>query len=304
MKKIFTGICTALITPFEKNLEIDYEAMREIIENQIENGINAICIMGTSGEGSTLTFDEKVAVVRYSLNVVNNRVPVIFGIGGNNPTEILKMGKMIKEFGVGYNASVMLTAPYYNKCTQDAAVKHFAAMSRGIGLPMIVYNIPSRTGMNLEVKTLAKIAKLKHVFGIKESSGNITQIADVVRAVPNCAVYCGDDGLSLPCYSVGCRGLVSVASNIRLNETAEIWRKFLARENKSAAEIFHAEQKYYRALFCEINPGPIKYAMHLGGWCSPFCRPPLTTLCEKSILDYGFRALFKRIGNRKQNRNR
>jgi len=282
MNPIFSGIGTALITPF-KDDKVDYAALKRIIEFQIQNKIDALVVMGTTGEAPTLSYDEKIEIAKFAITTVNNHIPVIFGIGGNNPKEIIKLGKKIKESGGRY---VMLSAPYYNKCTQDGAVKFFNDIANEIKLPMIVYNVPGRTGVNLEPQTLKEIAKNKYIAGIKEASGNMSQIIDVVRLCSDTPVYCGDDGLSLPCYSIGCVGTISVASNIHPHETRLIWEK---RDLK----MFHVEQFLYKALFCEPNPIPVKYAMHLIGFCENEIRAPLTIMSEKSTLQYGFRELFK-----------
>ena len=179
----------------------------------------------------------------------------------------------------------MLTPPYYNKCTQDAAVKYFHNIAEAIDLPMIVYNVPGRTGMNLSPSTLQKICEHPRVIGIKEASGNMSQIIDVVATCPDVAVYCGDDALSLPCYAVGCKGVISVASNVRPAKTRRIWE---TRDTK----LFISELPIYRALFCEINPAPVKYALSLMKLCRPDVRPPLTSLTKQSIMSHGFRKFF------------
>ncbi|MDR0461746.1 MAG: 4-hydroxy-tetrahydrodipicolinate synthase [Christensenellaceae bacterium] len=293
MKSIFSGVCTALVTPF-KNGEVDYDAFEKILEFQIKSGVNALCILGTTGEAPTLTFDEKIEIVKFSIAKVNGRVPLVFGIGGNNPKEIIKLGLEVKTCG---GQAVMLSSPYYNKCTQAAAVIFFHSIANAIKLPMIVYNVPGRTGMNLEPATLQKICENKWVAGIKEASGNMTQIIDVVRLCPKTAVYCGDDGLALPCYACGCKGVISVASNVRPKETLEIM-------TMKSHELFLNEIPYYKALFCEVNPAPVKYAMSLMNLCQADVRPPLTQLSEKSIMDYGFCQFFKPVDSRKLNRNK
>jgi len=289
MQELFSGVCTAMVTPLTKDLEIDFKTFQKNIDWQILNGVSALCIMGTTGEASTLSFDEKVSIIKFAINHVKHRVPIIFGIGGNNPTEILKLGNTIKEHNIG-NIGVLLSTPYYNKCTQDAAIKHFHDMANQIKLPMIIYNIPGRAGMNLLPPTALKILNNPFVVGIKESSGNIAQITEIVRLCPDKAVYCGDDGLSLPCYSIGCRGIISVASNIKPQETIAIY-------NNRDTKLFLEQTQIYDALFCEVNPSPIKYAMSLLGMCKPYVRPPLTMLSKSAIIQYGFRKLFSSTCN-------
>jgi 4-hydroxy-tetrahydrodipicolinate synthase len=273
MKKIFEGVCTAMITPFMRDGNIDFLAFEKHIERQIATGVNALCILGTTGEACTMNFDEKVSVVKFAVEKIGNRVPIIFGIGGNNPKEVIRFGLAVRA--ISKRVAVMLTAPYYNKCTQDAAVKWFDEISNAIALPMIVYNIPTRAGMNLEPTTLQKICQLKYIAGIKDSCGNMSKIIDTVRLCKNTAVYCGDDGIALPCYAVGCKGLISVASNICPRETIEIWRT-------RSTEMFNSEIPRYNALFCEVNPAPIKYAMHINGLCEATLRSPLTELNDEN----------------------
>jgi len=295
MKRIFfSGVCTALVTPFKKgeSLEIDFPALERILDFQINSGVDALCVIGTTGEASTLSFDEKIAVVKFTTKFVKKRVHLIFGIGGNNPSEIVKLGKAVKE--ICPHASVMVTPPYYNKCTQQASVMYFHLIANALRMPLIVYNVPGRAGMNLEPNTLKQICQNKYIAGIKEASGNMTQIIETVRLC-NVPVYCGDDALALPCYAIGCSGVISVASNVRPIETQDIW---INRFNFNANKLFHNELPYYKALFCEINPSPVKYACHLLGLSSPLVRSPLTQLSKQSIIDYGFRDLFKSTRNR------
>ena len=307
MKKFFSGVCTAMVTPMCRSVnKIDWDVFERNIERQIASGVDALCILGTTGEASTLSFDEKSAVVRFSLRVIRGRVPVVYGISGNNPREIVKFGVYVRAIVKEYKENalrsggvvapapmvgVLLTAPYYNKCTQDGAYLHFKNISRSVGLPMIVYNIPTRVGMNIEPTTLAKISRLKNVVGVKDSCGNITKITQAVKTC-KCAVYCGDDGIALPCYAVGCAGVVSVASNLYPKETRAIWSAYRRSAVKMAGRLFRAEMKRYEILFCEVNPIPIKYAMHINGLCAPNVRPPLTVLSSDSIIKHGFYKLF------------
>jgi 4-hydroxy-tetrahydrodipicolinate synthase len=279
---IFYGVCTALVTPF-KNFKVDFFALEKILDFQIESGVDALCILGTTGEAPTLTFKEKTDIINFCHNHIKGRVPIIFGIGGNNPREIIKLGEAVKKT-CGESTAVMVSSPYYNKCTQSGAIKFFHNIANKVKLPLIVYNVPGRTGMNLEPSTMQRICENKYIAGIKEASGNMSQIIDVVRLCP-VSVYCGDDGLALPCYSVGCKGVISVASNVHPNETIQI---FKSRD----AELFKKEIPLYKALFCEVNPSPVKYAMSIMGLCEKETRPPLTDLCEKSIVDYAFCKFF------------
>jgi len=273
-KKLFDGVCTALVTPFKHN-EIDFKSLGHLIESQIRNGVNALLILGTTGEAPTISESEREAIVIFATEIVNKRIPLVVGIGGNNPSTIVRYGLQAKSAGAD---AVLITQPYYNKSTQAGAVKFFDTIIKQLKMPVIVYNIPGRAGMNLEPQTISEICKSKWVVGVKESSGNICQIAEVVRLCPNVAVYCGDDGISLPCYALECVGVVSVASNIRPHETGEIYRLYKQRKVKQAQKLFYSQLPFYRSLFTEVNPIPIKYYLSQQGVCRNELRLPLTPM--------------------------
>jgi len=275
MKKLFSGVCTALVTPF-KNGKIDYISFQKIIESQIEAGIGALLFIGTTGEACTLTLSEKQEVIRFALSYVNGHLPLIFGIGGNNPSDIISLGKFVKfTAGKTKNVGVMVSAPYYNKCTQNGAVIFFHEIANAVKLPMIVYNVPGRTVINLEAQTMADITQNKYIAGIKEASGNIEQIASIVSLCPKTAIYSGDDSLSLPCYAIGCAGIISVASNVIPRDICTVWKN---RKNRIAQTTYIKHLSIYKALFCEVNPIPIKFAMSHIGYCKNEVRLPLTEL--------------------------
>jgi len=287
---IFTGVCTALVTPF-KNGEIDFEAFGKLIERQIDAGIDALCILGTTGEASTISYDEKCKIIKFSCAVVKGRVPIVFGIGGNNPPDIIKLGSIVKKLG---GDAVMVTAPYYNKSTQDGAVKYFDTIANAVKLPLIAYNVPGRCGYNLEPETLARIAQNPYVVGIKEASGNISQIAEVVRLCPDVAVYSGDDGISLPAYAIGCQGVISVASNVTPKDVREIWLRYtktpaadaapplqkgdLWKNRTTAQELFLQQLPFYKSLFRQVNPIPVKFELAKLGFIENELRLPLTPI--------------------------
>lgn len=280
MKKIFCGLCTALITPF-KNDEIDFVAFEKLVKFQIEGGVDAILFLGTTGEPSTMTFLEKQRIIKFALDTVKKDVHLVFGIGGNNPSEIIKLGQFVKAISTGRKVSVMVTAPYYNKSTQAGAVEFFNNIANVVELPMIVYNVPGRTGMNIEPVTLEKIAKNKYVWAIKEASGNMEQISQVVRLCSNISVFCGDDSLALPSYAVGCAGVISVASNVVPKDVKSIWNAYMKSENAVAREKFIEQLPLYKSLFCEVNPIPVKFAASKLGLCENEIRLPLTPLDTK-----------------------
>jgi 4-hydroxy-tetrahydrodipicolinate synthase len=299
MKQFFSGVCTALPTPFTRDLKIDFPALKTLIDRQIDAGVSALCILGTTGEAPALTFDEKIEIIKFSLAQIQNRLPVIFGIGGNNLENVIALGAEIRQISTAFSrtapppkVAVLLSAPYYNKCTQPAAVKWFKTAAAAIALPMLVYNIPTRAGMNLSPETLSQICKIKNIVGVKQSTPDFAQIIDTVRLCKNTAIYAGDDALSLPAYSVGARGLISVASNVRPQEQINIF-------NTKDPQLFNQEIAIFNALFCEINPAPVKHALGLLGLCQKFVRPPLTPLSQKSIMQHGFHKFFGATHNRK-----
>jgi 4-hydroxy-tetrahydrodipicolinate synthase len=297
---------------------VDYAAFRRLITRQIDMGVSALVIAGTTGEISTLTADEKHKLITTAIDENKNRVPLIFGIGGNNPYEIIALGKFIKKLktdatskvgntsnnkfikklktggssktgipqkndtpskiGLPPKIGVMITSPYYNKGTQDGIYQFFETITNAVKLPTIVYNIPARTGVNIEPDTLYRISTLRYVAGIKEASGNISQIGEVVMKCPNTAVYSGDDTLALPSYAVGCRGIISVASNIFVAPVKSIYEEYKKGKNKSALTIFNAQLPFYKSLFVRVNPIPIKHYMAKEKLIKNELRLPLTPM--------------------------
>jgi 4-hydroxy-tetrahydrodipicolinate synthase len=280
MKQLFGGVGTALVTPF-KGGEVDYAAFRRLIERQIEMRADALVILGTTGEICTLSGKERRKVIKFALEVIADRVPAVFGIGGNDPTTIIALGRFVADSAAGRaegNVGVMVTGPYYNKATQDGLYEFFRFISNEIRLPAIVYNIPGRTGINIEPATMAKIAALPFIAGIKEASGNVAQIADVVKACPGTAVYCGDDTLALPAYAVGCRGIVSVAGNIDVAPVKDIYTLYAAGKVKQALSLYQEQVPFYKSLFRAVNPIPIKYELAKMGLIKNELRLPLTAI--------------------------
>ena len=272
MKKLFTGVCTALVTPF-MNGEVDFQSLGRLIERQIEGGVCALLILGTTGEAASLTESEREAVIRFTLEIVAGRLPVIVGVSGNNLDKVLGMVREAKRLGAD---AVLVTAPYYIRGTQDGIIQWFSQIGR-IGVPIIVYNIPGRTGVNIEPSTLATICKVKSIIGIKESSGNLEQIAQVLKRV-RIPVYAGDDALSLPSYALGALGVVSVASNARPSEVSSLWNAHKAGSSKRAAKLYLEQLDFYNSLFTTVNPVPIKKVLSDLGHCQNEVRLPLTSL--------------------------
>lgn len=278
MKHIFKGVCTALVTPFDKDNKIDFAAFKKLIEFQLGGGVDALLVLGTTGEASTISMEEKKQIVEAARKQIKRRVPLIVGIGGNNPSAIIEFGLWLKSRKVD---GVLLSAPYYNKATQNGLVKFFGSIAKKIRLPMIVYNVPGRTGVNIEPKTYACLAKIRYISGIKEASGSIQQIAEVIRVCPNITVYAGDDNITLPAYALGVQGVISVASNIAPTVVADIYRKVMVGNLTGARVGFMEALPMFKILFCEVNPIPVKYALNCMGLIENVLRLPLTPLDKK-----------------------
>lgn len=272
---IFKGIATALITPFH-NGDVDYPAMGRLIDWQIESGINALVICGTSGEGPTLNDAEHRECIRYAVERAAGRVPIIAGTGSNDTAYAISLTKYACE--VGADAMLVVT-PYYNKATQNGLVASFNAIADASTKPLIIYNVPSRTGCSIQPSTYLKLSKHENIVAIKEASGNIsTVVATRALVGNNLDIYSGNDDQIVPIMSMGGLGCISVLSNVLPKETVEICDRFFAGDIAGAAEL---QCKYLRlidALFCEVNPIPVKAAMAALGWCENSLRLPLTTM--------------------------
>lgn len=277
MEPIFTGIATALITPFNTKQQVDFPTLRHLIKRQIEMQADALVILGTTGEISTLTIEERHAIIDFALKSVNGKIPLIFGIGGNDPTNIITLGQYVVNASKNYagKIGIMVTAPYYNKGTPDGIYAYYQTITNAIKLPTIVYNIPSRTGVNITPENMSRIASLPYIAGIKEASGNLQQITQTVRLCPDMAVYSGDDTLALPCYAVGCRGIISVASNLDVAPIKTIWQLYQQGKVQAALNNFLKELPFMQSLFRVVNPIPIKFELAKYGLIKNVLRLPL-----------------------------
>lgn len=274
-KTIFTGIGTALITPLNEK-GIDYDAFGKLIEWQIEKGVNALVVCGTTGEGSTLTDEEHRAAIDFCVKTTNGRVPVIAGTGSNDTAYAIELTKHACECGVD---GVLVVTPYYNKATQKGLFSMFTAIADASTAPVILYNVPSRTGCNIEPATVAKLADHPNIVGIKEASGNISQIAEVIRLVGDkMDVYSGNDDQIVPIMALGGKGCISVLSNVLPEKSVEICDSFFAGDISKSAKLQLELLPLINALFCEVNPIPVKSAMAAMGFCDEFIRSPLTTM--------------------------
>jgi len=269
---MFSGALVAIVTPFAQG-RVDEEAFRRLIEFQIENGTNAIIPCGTTGESATMSHDEHKRVVELCIKIVDNRVPVVAGTGSNSTSEALDLTLHAEKAGAD---AALMVLPYYNKPTQEGVYRHFKTVAEAVRLPIILYNIQSRTGINATPETIARLAKFKNIVGVKEASGNLEQVARIVELCGDeFDVLSGDDGLTLPIMAVGGKGVISVASNVVPKQVAEMTQAWLKGDAAGAKEWHFKLLPLFRALFLETNPIPVKMALNFMGMIGPEMRLPL-----------------------------
>lgn len=272
---VFCGAATAIVTPLTEN-GIDFEQFGRLIEWQIKEGIDAIVVVGTTGEGSTLSDDEHKDAIRFCVDKVAGRVPVIAGTGSNDAAYAIELSRFACEAGVD---ALLLVTPYYNKATQAGLVQFFTAIADASTKPCILYNVPSRTGCNILPETVAKLADHPNIVGIKEASGNISQIAELSRLVGDkMDIYSGNDDQIVPVLSLGGKGVISVLSNIMPAATSEMCKRFFDGDTKGACKLQLDLLPLVDALFCEVNPIPVKAAVSAMGYCENYLRLPLTPM--------------------------
>ena len=290
---LFTGAAVAIITPFLDDLSVDYERFAQIIEEQISGGTDAIVVTGTTGEAATLSQKEHLDVIEFCVKQVAGRIPVIAGSGSNCTSEGIYMSTEAEKRGVD---GLLLVTPYYNKCTQKGLYKHFKAIADSVKVPCILYNVPSRTGVNIAPETVVKLCtEVENIVGVKEASGNISQIAKIMSlANGNVDLYSGNDDQILPILSLDGLGVISVLSNVAPRQTHEICQSFFDGDVAKAREMQLKALPLCDALFCEVNPIPVKKAMALLGKCKEVYRAPLcemedahAELLEKEMKNYG-----------------
>lgn len=270
---IFKGAATAIVTPFDDNLDINYAKFKELLEFQILNGIKAIVVCGTTGEASTLTTEEKKDLIRFTVEVVDGKIPVIAGTGTNNTAQSIELSKYAEKVGAD---GLLLVTPYYNKCTQEGLIKHFSAIAEAVTIPIIMYNVPSRTAVNITPDTVARLSKVPNIIGIKEASSDLSQIADILSKVDdNFDVYSGNDDQILPILSLGGKGVISVLSNILPRETENICDFYFNNKIEQAKLLQLKYFKLIKDIFIEVNPIPVKEAMNILGYNVGETRLPL-----------------------------
>ena len=270
---MFTGCGTALVTPFRRDLSLDEAALRKLVRRQIEAGINFLVPCGTTGENPTLTRAEHLRVVEITLEEAKGKVPVLAGAGGYNTQEVIELAREVE--GLGANGILSVT-PYYNKPTQEGLYQHFKAIAEAVHIPIVVYSVQGRTGVNVEPATLARLAQIPNIVGVKEASGNIAQMASIIQQVPESfAVLSGDDAITLPLIALGGRGIISVVSNEIPAQMTELAQLCLSGDFAGARKL---QRKYLLLMevnFIESNPIPVKAAMALMGLLEPVYRLPM-----------------------------
>ncbi|MBE7086832.1 MAG: 4-hydroxy-tetrahydrodipicolinate synthase [Clostridiales bacterium] len=280
-KTIFKGTCTAAITPFTP-YGIDFDALGRQIEFQIQNGIDALCILGTTGEAPTINDFEYEQVAKFSYDKIAGRVKFILGSGSNCTKKAIEKSQLAQKIGAD---GLLVVTPYYNKCTQKGLVKYYNDICDNVDIPVLCYNVPARTGVNILPRTMAEIAEHKNIGGIKEACGNMEQICETARLIRGkTALYSGDDNLNLAMLSIGSLGLISVASNIAPKEVGDVAKLYFAGKNSEATALQERLLPLIDSMFTEVNPIPVKKAAELIGLGSGIVRAPLTELEEEHTI--------------------
>ena len=276
---IFKGTATALITPFTSD-GVDFDSFDRILDDQLSGGVDAVVVLGTTGEPATMTAAEKKAVIEFAVKKLKGKLPVIVGTGANSTSAATEMSVLAESLGAD---ALLLVTPYYNKATQQGLIAHFRTVADAVHTPIICYNVPGRTGVNMLPATFAELAEHPNIAAVKEASGNMEQIEEAIRLTEGKAVvYSGDDGITVPVMAMGGMGVISVVSNAAPRFTAEMTSAFLSGDLKKAAKMQLDMLPLVRALFSEVNPIPVKKAMQLRGLCNGILRLPLTEMTAEN----------------------
>lgn len=277
--ELFTGSGVALITPFDENGDVNYSRLREILKFHVINHTDAIIVTGTTGEGSTLSDEEKISVIEFTVDIINNRIPVIAGTGSNDTRHAVEFSKRVEKLGVD---GLLVVTPYYNKGNENGIYEHYKAIAEGVKIPVILYNVPSRTGVNLSIPLLKRLAQIENITALKEASGNISYVAEVAREIPELDIYSGNDDMVVPVLSLGGKGVISVSANIIPDISHDMTASFLKGDVKKARELQLKYNDLVNALFLETNPVPVKEAMNFLGYEVGNCRLPLGAMNESN----------------------
>ena len=279
-KRIFTGAGVAILTPMHEDGSINYDEFKKLIDWQIENGTDAVIVCGTTGECATMTEEEHLDCIRFAKKYVNGRVPVIAGAGSNDTAFAVQMVKECEKIGVD---GLLVVTPYYNKTSQRGLIAHYKAVAAATSLPIIMYSVASRTGVNILPATCKELSKVENIVAIKEASGNIDQVTEIKALCgDDLDVYSGEDGIITPILSVGGIGVISVLSHLCPRETHEICQKYFDGDVKGSAALQLKYHDLVKALFSDVNPIPVKAAMNLMGWNVGHCRMPLIDMASEA----------------------
>ena len=290
---IFEGAGVALVTPFTESGEVNYPKLKEIVEEQIAGGTDAIIACGTTGESATMSHEEHLDVIRYVCEVVNHRIPVIAGTGSNSTKEAIHLSQGAEKAGAD---GLLLVTPYYNKVTQNGLIAHYTAIANSVSLPILLYHVPSRTGVTMKPETIVKLCKdVPNIVGVKEASANFSAIAEIMQLADGCVdLYSGNDDQIVPLLSLGGKGVISVLSNVAPRQTHDICASFFEGDVKKSCEMQLKAIPVINALFCEVNPIPVKAAMNMMGKEVGPLRLPLTEMepqnkerLKKAMEEYG-----------------
>lgn len=272
---IFTGSAVAVITPFDENFDVDYKAYDKILDFHLENSTDALVVCGTTGEATTMTEDEKIRLIKYTVEKIDGRIPIIAGTGSNDTYSTAAFSKKVGEIeGVD---GLLVVTPYYNKATKEGLYEHFAYIAKNLSKPIILYNVPSRTNVNIDLDTTLRLAQIENIVGIKDATGDLAYTAKLLAHKPkDFAVYSGNDDLTLPMLALGIDGSISVLANILPKENHEIYELFKTGQTYKAANLHLKYIDLIRDLFIEVNPVPVKAAAAMIGLCKNTLRLPLT----------------------------
>ena len=280
-KSVFTGSCCAIITPFDKNGDINFPALKEIVEFQVENGTDCICACGTTGEASTMNDKEHLSVIEFIVNTVNGRIPVIAGTGSNDTRHGLELCKNACALGVD---GLLVVTPYYNKTSQRGLVHHYNTIADSVDKPIIIYNVPGRTGRNVAPATVKTLAEHPNIAGIKEASGNMAQVVEMMSlCADKIDFYSGNDEINIPIMSMGGSGAISVLANVAPAQTHNMLKYALDGDYKNASKMQMEALDLINSLFCEVNPIPVKEGMNLLGFNAGCTRLPLYEMAPENV---------------------
>lgn len=276
---IFRGSGVALITPFTNDDRVDFEKLGKLLDYHLENSTDAIIINGTTGESATLTDEEKIEIIKFTVDRVNKRVPVIAGTGSNNTKHAIEMSKKADELGVD---GLLVVTPYYNKGNENGIYEHYKLIAEAVSCPIILYTVPSRTGVNLSINLLKRLSQIDNIVAIKEASGNISYAGEIAREVPELDIYSGNDDMTIPLMSLGAIGVISVSANIIPKIVHNMCMEFLEWDIERARTLQLEYNSLVDSLFIEVNPVPIKEAMNYLGYEVGKCRLPLGEMMEEN----------------------